>query len=347
MEVNVKMPRLGVNDEFVTLVEWLTENGSRISAGESIATIETTKETSEIKADCDGYVHFLVDSDSEVRIEDVVAVITDSAEYISSKEEDVCLDMQITEKAKALIKKHQIDLSLLPKKNIIREKDVMDILVKNDTVVRSKANDVVIVCGGGLAKMTIDLLRLNKAFNIHGIVDDNPKIGPEVLGVPYLGTLSELDKIKSDGYLTAVNANGSITIDNTSDSFYRRKNIFEKIKNAGYFLPTMIHPSAEIAPSAQLGEGILVFENAVIGSDALIGDNCIINTGSIISHDCKIGNHCRVSPGAVLAGDVTVGENTLIGMGVTVYLGVHIGKNVIIANGKNIMTDIPDNTIVK
>ncbi len=347
MEKSMKMPRLGVNDEYVTLVEWKVTDGAYVKQGQTVAEIETTKESSELEAEAEGYIHLLAAADTEIRVAETVAVITDAPEYRVMKEKKDFSGIKITEKARALIEKYNVDLAAFGGCTIVREKDVLALVNRSETVERSRANDVVIVCGGGLAKMTIDLIRLNKAYNIHGFVDDNPRVGPELMGVPYLGGLDKLKEIRSEGYKTAVNANGSIAIDNQADAFHRRERIYEQISQSDYFLPTLIHPSAQIAPSAQLGEGVLVFENAVIGSDAVVGDDCIINTGAIVSHDCVIGNHTRVSPGAILAGDVHVGENSLIGMGVTIYLGVRIGKNVIISNGQNIMGDIPDNTVVK
>ena len=346
-EIAVTMPRLGVNDEFATLTEWLVESGTEVHSGQEIAEIETTKETSEIKASADGFLFYELERGTEVKVGETVAVITQSKEFKFEKKDSADQDIKITDKAKALIAKHNIDISRLPAKNIIKEKDVLALINETDTIERSKANDIIVCCGGGLAKMCIDLIRLNKAYNIYGITDKDPGIGPDVMGVPYLGDDNVLDKLHSEGYMTAVNAIGSISIDNKTERFFLRKKMYERIKKYGYFLPTLIHPSAEIAPSAQLGEGTLVFENAVIGSEAIIGDDCIINTGAIVSHDCRIANHVRISPGAVLAGDVKIGENSLIGMGVTVYLGVKIGKNVIIANGQNIVSDVPDNAIIK
>jgi len=346
-ELAVTMPRLGVNDEFVTLTEWLVECGAEVHNGQVIAEIETTKETSEIKAPTDGFLFYEMERGMEVKVGDTVAVIAQSKDYTFEKKDFEKQEIKITDKAKILIAKYNIDISKLPAKSIIKEKDVLELVCEAETINRSKANDVIIVSGGGFAKMCIDLIRLNKSYNIHGITDPDSNIGPDVMGVPYLGTDDELDRLRSEGYMTAVNAVGSISIVNTSGGFFLRKRLYERIKGHGFFMPTLIHPSAEIAPSAQLGEGTLVFENAVIGSEAVIGDDCIINTGAIVSHDCRIANHARISPGAVLAGDVKIGENSLIGMGVTIYLGVRIGKNVIIANGQNITSDVPDNAIIK
>ena len=346
-ELAVTMPRLGANDEYVTLTEWIVKSGTEVHNGQIIAEIETTKETSEIRACADGFLFYELDRGTEVKVGDTVAVISQFENYSFKKEEIDEQECKVTDKARCLIERYNIDISKLPKKNIIKEKDVLELINEEEEIRKSKANDIIIVSGGGLAKMCIDLIRLNKAYNIHGITDPDSSIAPSVMGVPYLGTDAELSKLRSQGYMTAVNAIGSISISNTSEVFFLRKKLYKQIKEQGFFFPTLIHPSAEIAPSVQIGEGTLVFENAVIGSEAIIGDNCIINTGAIISHDCKIANHTRISPGAILAGNVRIGENSLIGMGVTIYMKVRIGKNVIIANGQNITCDIPDNAIIK
>ena len=347
MTIEIKMPRLGVNDEYVTLVTWEVADGATVAAGDVLASIETTKETSELVADEAGYVHQLVEAGAEVRVNSVVAVITDMPDYRPAPQSVALTGVKITAKAQALIDAHNVDISALAGLAIIREKDVAALIEPVAEVVRSKANDVVVVCGGRLSKMSIELLKLNRAYNIHGFVDDIAEPGTTILGVPHLGPIDELANLHKEGYVVAINTYGSVVSDNTDELFFARKTLFERTKEAGFILPTLIHPSAQIAASAQLGEGVLVFENAVIGADALIGDNCIINTGAIVSHDCTIHNHARISPGAVLAGGVTVGENSLVGMGCTVFMDVKIGKNVIIANGQNIMGNVPDGAIIK
>ena len=347
MTVEIKMPRLGVNDEYVTLVSWAVEDGAAVSAGQILATIETTKETSELVCEVAGYIHFLVEADTEVRVNSVVAVVTDTKDYQVEQAASALEGVKITAKAQALIDANDVDISSLAGLSIIREKDVLALLAPANEIVRSKANDVVVVCGGNLAKMSIDLLKLNKAYNICGYVDDIAKPGDSILGVSLLGPIDRLADLRKEGYVVAINTYGSIVSDNTDELFFARKNLFERIKEAGFILPTLIHPSAAISESAQLGEGVLVFENASVGPQAQIADDCIINTGAIVSHDCKICAHARISPGAVLAGNVTIGENTLVGMGVTIFADVTIGKNVIIANGQNIMGNIPDNAVIK
>lgn len=346
--LEILMPRIGTNDNSVTIGSWLVKSGSFVKKGEKIAVLETTKETQELEAESDGFLFYRIDEGDELEVGAVVAIISDQETFVFSEEKPVSLDeITITNKAKKLIEKHKINIANFKHLNIVKEKDVLVLLNTDIEISRSKSKDLIIISGGGVAKMCIDVIQQTKAFNIHGITDPNEKAGTHIMGVEVLGNDDLLTELFHQGYMTAVNAIGGIANDNKSDLFFLRKRIFKNLKNIGFFVPNLIHPSASIEPSALLGEGNIVLAGASIGSEAQIGDDCIINTGAIVSHDCVIGNHVKLSPGCILAGNVHIGENSLIGMGVTIYIGVKIGKNVIISNGKNIFQDVPDNTIIK
>ncbi len=100
---------------------------------------------------------------------------------------------------------------------------------------------VLIVGGGGHAKVLIDTLRL-RSVQIIGITEADPtKLGTEVLGVRVIGddkTISE----HAPGTLLLVNGIGSVNLPKA------RKAVFEKYKGKGYTFATVVHPSAVVAP---------------------------------------------------------------------------------------------------
>ena len=112
-----------------------------------------------------------------------------------------------------------------------------------------------------------------------------------------------------------------------------RRILQERVKNVGFGVVNLIHPSAVVSASAQIGEGAVVMPNA------------IINTGAIIEHDCEIGDFAHVSPNAALAGGVIVGANTHIGIGSCVVQCVKIGANCIIGAGSVVVRDIADGSV--
>lgn len=106
--------------------------------------------------------------------------------------------------------------------------------------------------------------------------------------------------------------------------------------------PALIHPSAVVSPSAQLGQGTVVMPNAVVNADTVIGDGVIINTGAVVEHDSKIGDYSHICPNAALAGGVTVGAQSWIGIGSSVIQLITIGNDVTVGAGSVIIRDIPN-----
>lgn len=338
--MKVVMPRLGINDDYITLVQWLKNDGSEVRAGQKIAVIETTKETSEIVAEEDGYLTQLVKAGTDVKVGDEIATI---AEAISSRKEDASLnlaDYKITEKAKALIVEYGIDISLLPKGKLIKEKDVLQFVSKPYEIAETKTNQILIYGGGGFGKIAIDIMKKIPGMYVYGVVDINYPEKKDTIGVPVIGNDADLDRLYQEGYHKIFNAVGF------KNKAHWRKAPYVMLKEKDFECPNIIHPSAQIEETVKLGEGNLVCAGAIIGSEAIIGSNCIINAGSVISHDCIISDHCHIASGAVLAGAVTVGENTLIGQNCTIYSDVKIGKNVVIQNGCHIFKDVKDNEVI-
>ena len=107
---------------------------------------------------------------------------------------------------------------------------------------------VLIVGGGGHAKVLIDTLRL-RSVQIIGITEADPtKLGTEVLGVCVIGddkTISE----HAPGTLLLVNGIGSVNLPKA------RKAVFEKYKGKGYTFATVVHPSAVVASGRRSRRG--------------------------------------------------------------------------------------------
>ena len=147
----IKIPQLGVNDEFATIVEWHVKDKDKVKSGDVICTIETSKAIHDITADKSGYIKIKVEKGEEVRIQETIGLIVDSLNInidkyvartgrkkeheIELREHEVEKDIKslmdsrarktrATRKAEELAKELGVDLELIPYKGIIREKDV-------------------------------------------------------------------------------------------------------------------------------------------------------------------------------------------------------------------------------
>ena len=92
-----------------------------------------------------------------------------------------------------------------------------------------------------------------------------------------------------------------------------RNQMLQLFKEKGLNQCTIIDPTANVSPSAQIGVSTYVGKGSIINAQAQIGDACVVNSGAIIEHDCRVSSASHVGPGAVLCGNVQVGNKTLIG----------------------------------
>ena len=122
-----------------------------------------------------------------------------------------------------------------------------------------------------------------------------------------------------------------------------RAKLFEKVKNSGFEIVSLIHPSSIISLSVEIGEGTVVMPNVVVNAKATIGKAAILNTSCIVEHECNIEDFVHISPNVALGGAVEVGDFTHIGIGSSIIQCLIIGKNVIVGAGSTVIKNIEDN----
>ena len=138
---------------------------------------------------------------------------------------------------------------------------------------------------------------------------------------------------------------GTQNIHINTNNYELTKNIFTKAKKIGFKIVNVIHPSADIAISANLGECIFVGAQAIIGTNVTIGSFSKILNKASVAHDSIIGNNVQVSDGATIAGNVTVEDNVLIGINSGVINKCKISSNSTILSGKIVTKNVGNGTI--
>lgn len=118
------------------------------------------------------------------------------------------------------------------------------------------------------------------------------------------------------------------------------------VRDAGFALASIIHPSAVVSKYASIGDGTVIFAGAIVNVGANIGLACIINTGATVDHECRLGEAVHISPGAHLAGMVSIGDTSWIGVGACVRQAIAIGSNVTVGAGAVVVSPLPDNVTV-
>uniref|UniRef100_UPI004047A137 acetyltransferase n=1 Tax=Polynucleobacter sp. TaxID=2029855 RepID=UPI004047A137 len=200
-------------------------------------------------------------------------------------------------------------------------------------------NGLILVGGGAFARELInwaDQLYGSSQVNlIVGFLDENPRALEEFgYKTPYLGRIEDFYPNERDKLLMAI-----------GDPF-QKKHIFEMLKKKNGNFCQFTHPTAVIASSAQLGEGVVICPHSFVSADAKIGNVVAINGCSSIGHDVVVGSFCTLSSHVDLTGWVKVSECVFFGSGATVLPKVKISSGARIGAGAVVMRSVEENGVV-
>ncbi len=195
---------------------------------------------------------------------------------------------------------------------------------------------------GGHSKVLVDIVRRHAEFHLVGMIDaDEARWGQLHCGVPILGGEGALPDLLREGVVDAAFVGlGGVP------SNARRRALYERLKGWGFPIVSLVHPSAVIADSVRMDEGVMVMGGAVINPEALLERSAIVNSMALVEHDCRIGAFAHICPGARLGGSVEVGEEAFVGLGSVVIQGVRIGAHAVVGAGAVVLADVPQGVTV-
>lgn len=202
----------------------------------------------------------------------------------------------------------------------------------------SELTPIIGIGAGGHARCVIDALRsvFGSYRPIELFDDDVRHHGTVVLGLPVVGAFTPLR-------ITAAFAAGHaafVGIGSTGDTSARRA-LFDHLAAAGLDLPSVVHRSAIVSPSASVERSAQILAGAVVNAQARVAANALINAGVVIGHDVVVGRHAHVASGAVVGGGATIGEGAHVGSGATILEGRSVGAGALVASGAVVTRDVP------
>ncbi|MBB3045932.1 UDP-3-O-[3-hydroxymyristoyl] glucosamine N-acyltransferase [Litorivivens lipolytica] len=126
-----------------------------------------------------------------------------------------------------------------------------------------------------------------------------------------------------------------------------------------------VHPSAVVASTAQLGEGVSIGANAVVGEHCVIGEGTTLHPGAVLSDHVTLGPRCVIFPNVSIYHRVTIGSDARIHSGAVIGAdgfgfapnqgawtkifqlgGVRIGDRVEVGAGTTIDRGALDDTVI-
>jgi sugar O-acyltransferase (sialic acid O-acetyltransferase NeuD family) len=191
----------------------------------------------------------------------------------------------------------------------------------------------------GHAKVIVELGGEEGFLQIVGLLEDFPENAQRTFGnLTIIGSGDDLSALGTEAGVEAV-------LLGFGESRGRARAI-DRIAAAGYATPSLVHRTAHVCASAEIGAGSQVLAFSYVGPDARIGRGVLLNTGAIVEHDCALDDGAVVAPGATLCGRVRVGTEALVGAGATVLPDVSLGAGSVVAAGALVREDVPPETVV-
>lgn len=195
--------------------------------------------------------------------------------------------------------------------------------------------DIVVVGGGGHAKVVISILRKLPHYRILGYTD--LKNNGVILRVPYLGSDQEVVFLAAGPrVLNAALAVGQVGLGQA------RSALWSRLHSETLQFPSIISPNAIVNEDTVIGECVTVMDGAVINTGATIGCGSIVNTNATIEHDVSLGEWVHIAPGVTISGGVKVGSLSMIGTGANVIEGLSIAPGCIIGAGTTVLRNIDE-----
>ena len=359
--MELRIEKINVSDDKFLVTSLYVKSGDKVSKGDLIYSIESSKAAVDVEAPCDGYVYFAdgVEEFSEYPANFLIAKIVDTEDNpfetthedvigeeisISTKEESL-KDVVITEEAKLLMKQYDI----LPSEfdmSFISKWDVLDLIKSrdegnygyNDTIKR-----VAIIGAGRGAIQVLDLISHLDNYKAVMLFDDTPeKKKHSLYDVQITGDVDflQISKMYKMGLFDYV-------VNSVSTSVDFRKKCYEELTALGVPYCNLIHPSVIIGHNVKIGSGNIIFPQTHVGPNAHIGNDNYVTAKASIEHHNKIGSHCTFGPGVMMSGSVTIGDCVKFGAGIFVEPFVEIGDNSLVASGVILTQSVPSNKIVR
>ena len=197
---------------------------------------------------------------------------------------------------------------------------------------RQQAGKPVFILGTNLfAEEVADLARQTPGYEVAGFVVnlEKPAPGESFEGKPVYWIDDLKDMVDDHEAICSIGTT-------------QRRQFTDAVESIGMRFATLVHPSAQVLPSATLGQGTIVSANAVIASHTTIGNHVIINRAALVGHHTSIGNHVTIGPGANVAGACRVGDQSYIAMSAVIIDRMTVGTLSVVGAGAVVTKPVPD-----
>ena len=202
---------------------------------------------------------------------------------------------------------------------------------------------LVIIGAGDFARELLwaldDLSAAGAGWPIAGFVVDDvdatrSRLGQSSIALPVLGSLADYRPADGDAFIAAIGQpRGKLAA-------------CEAIAERGGRFVNVVHPTATVAPDAQLGHGVFLFRNVTVSVGARVGNHVSMNMYATLGHDSVLGDGSTVSSHCDITGRVTVGRGVMMGSHAVILPKARVGDFATVGAGTVVLRSVAAETSV-
>jgi sugar O-acyltransferase (sialic acid O-acetyltransferase NeuD family) len=163
-----------------------------------------------------------------------------------------------------------------------------------------------------------------------GFVDDGvDRLRAGGLEPSFLGTITAFQPRPDDALLLAIAAPAT------------RCRVHGVLAARGARFRGFCHPSALVAATAQIGEGVIVYPFALIAEASCLEAHVIVNSFSSVGHDAVIGAFSTLSAHVDITGHASIGARVFFGSGARVLPGKRVGDGAVVGAAATVLRNLP------
>jgi sugar O-acyltransferase (sialic acid O-acetyltransferase NeuD family) len=203
---------------------------------------------------------------------------------------------------------------------------------------RKRVRELLLVGASGFARETAEAVcAINAAaptWDLLGFLDDSPdRQGTVVGGLPVLGPIEAAHE-RPDAAL--------VICTGRPDNYVSRRQIAERLGFGDERYATVIHPTASVGRTCQVGAGSVLLAHVDLTADVAVGRHVAVMPQVVLTHDSRVGDWATLATGVRVGGGCRVAEGAYIGSGACVREGVTIGARAMIGMGSVVVSDVPE-----
>jgi sugar O-acyltransferase (sialic acid O-acetyltransferase NeuD family) len=199
---------------------------------------------------------------------------------------------------------------------------------------------IIIVGAGGFGRELTcwieQALDSSQAF-LGGFIDDTIAAGDklsEEYPYPVLGRIADYVPQAEDVLIVAIG--------NPSDKI----SVAESLRQRGAQFYNLIHPTAVIARTAKIGQGLIMCPYSMLSASSVIEDFVTLNSYTSIGHDAVVGEGTTMSSHVDITGYVKVGRKVFVGSNASILPKVVVGDGATIGAGSVVVRRVAEGSTV-